>query len=154
MPDLNFVTGDHYADEQDTYALLEKGLYSYVITKAEIRETNAKDGTYLNVTFQVTDGPRKKKCVFKKFNMSNPSQAAVQIGMRQLAGLTNALGIARLDRTEDLVGKEVQGETVIQAGNAGYDDSNDIKKFLNISETPETKTGDADQKLDSTGIPF
>jgi hypothetical protein len=157
---MDFKTDENYEDGandfgKSNFSLLEKGVYRFVIGKAEIKQTKAGDGNYLNLMFQVVEGDREKTCIFKMFMLSSPKQVAVEIGKKQLAGLTKALSIAHLTDEQSLIGKECWGEVYISKGKNGYPDSNDISAFKSPDWRPEEfdepKTGDFTYK---DGMPF
>ena len=124
-------------DFKGNFTLLEKGVYFFVIKKAEIKETKKGNGNYLNVEFQVIEGEREDTCVFKKFNLNNPNAKAVAIGKRHLAGLKHAVKIPDLSNEQEFVGCRVWGEVVIKPGNAGYPDQNDVGNFKSADWKPE-----------------
>jgi len=134
------TTGCYDAETDDfkVYKLLEKGVYKFVIVSAEIKQTKKGDGSYLNVRFDECEGDGENSVVFKTFTLSNPSQKAVTIGKRQLAGLKHAIGKPEASTVEDFRGCMCWGEVRIEDGKDGHKDKNIIGNFKPENYQPES----------------
>ncbi|WP_435018469.1 DUF669 domain-containing protein [Tundrisphaera sp. TA3] len=88
---------------------LPNGVYSAVIIRAQQKETNKKDGIYVEAEFDIT-APQEHagRKFWDTFNLMNPSAEAQRIGLEQLGKLGKAAGIPVLEDDQQLVGKEVQ----------------------------------------------
>ncbi len=165
-PDEYYEKGDNDFGKP-RYSLLENGVYLMIITQAEMKTTNAGDGTYLKMTFQVCDGT-SKTCTFQNFHISNPSSKCVAYGHKKLAGLTKALGLAKIDLKNPKVfeGHKVLCEVYIKKGEGEYNgkpnkDTNEISAYQNkdakhseASVTANEAPGKSGNFEDVDNIPF
>jgi hypothetical protein len=69
------------------------GKYLAAITESELKPTSSGAGEYLQLTFQVLDGPQKGRCVWARLNLVNANATTVQIARQQLASVCRAVGI-------------------------------------------------------------
>lgn len=92
-------------------ARLQNGEYIAICESADVRQTRAGNGQYLNCKFVVADGPCKGKVVWQMFNFENPSEVAQRIGREQLSRLCKAVGFKdgdKLTSTDMIVGKPLR----------------------------------------------
>lgn len=77
------------------------GKYVAVVTDTEMKPTRAGTGEYLQLTFQVVEGPHKNRLLWARLNLKNPNPTAVQIAKAELSALCRAIGVmAPNDSTE------------------------------------------------------
>lgn len=93
-PGLNFVfNAQQFAPNQDggggTHPI---GKHPATITDTEVRENSKKTGHIFDVEFTTPNGKTRKT-----YNIVNPSQESVRIGLEQLSALSHATGIFNLD---------------------------------------------------------
>ncbi len=69
------------------------GKYLAIITESEMKPTKAGTGQYLQLTFQVLDGPYKGRLVWARLNLDNPSEMAVKIARAELSSICRAVGV-------------------------------------------------------------
>lgn len=69
---------------------ITSGEHELRIIKAEMKDTKAGTGQYINVLF----GVKGEGTFFEKFNVRNPSEKAQLIGRQQLKNLLLALGMS------------------------------------------------------------
>ncbi len=67
---------------------IKDGEYIATCKKAELRDTKAGTGKFLNVLFKLDNG----ETLFHKFNIENPNDQAVKIGLAQLKSFLLASG--------------------------------------------------------------
>jgi hypothetical protein len=72
---------------------LPAGKYLAMITESETKPTKSGSGTYLQLTFQVLDGPYKGRFVWARLNLHNPNATAVQIARAELSAICRAVGV-------------------------------------------------------------
>lgn len=90
------------------YELLPEGLYSATITKAEVNQTKSGTGTKIDVRFDITGPSHQGRVVFAAINIRNQSAKAEEIGRQQLGEIMRAIGLARLEDSDQLVGGQLQ----------------------------------------------
>ena len=67
--------------------------YVAVITDSEMKSTKSGSGHYLELTFQVIDGPYKNRLLWSRLNLDNPNAQAVQIAQGELSAICRAVGV-------------------------------------------------------------
>jgi len=69
------------------------GKYLAVITDSEMKLTKRGNGHYLELAFQVIDGPCKNRLLWSRLNLDNPNAQAVQIARGELSAICRAVGV-------------------------------------------------------------
>ena len=69
------------------------GKYLAVITDSEMKPTKSGNGQYLELTFQIIDGPCKNRLLWSRLNLDNPSTQAVEIALGELSAICRAVGV-------------------------------------------------------------
>ena len=69
------------------------GKYPAVITESEMKANKAGTGNYLQLTFQIIDGPYKNRVFWARLNLDNPNATAVQIARGELSAVCRAVGV-------------------------------------------------------------
>lgn len=113
------------------------GWYKAICTNAEMKETRAGTGTYLNCTFTIVEGQYENRLVFHMYTLSNPNGQAVQIGASQLAAFGKAVGLEIVLESSDLLNKPLMIRVGIQKGKNGYEDKNRVNEHFSLSEYAE-----------------
>jgi hypothetical protein len=84
------------ANEVDPTTDLEPipaGKYLAMITDSEMKPTKNGDGRYLQLTFQVLEGPYKNRFVWARLNLHNANETAVKIARAELSAICRAVGV-------------------------------------------------------------
>jgi hypothetical protein len=81
---------------------LPAGKYLAVITESEMKPTKAGTGHYLELTFQVVEGPQKNRTVRSRLNLDNPNPKAVEIARAELSAVCRAAGVLAPNDSVDL----------------------------------------------------
>ena len=68
------------------------GKYLAIASASEMKPTKSGAGEYLEVTFQVLDGPFKGRNVWARFNLKNSNPTTVQIARGELSAFCRATG--------------------------------------------------------------
>ncbi len=126
------------APSQD-FQPLPSGEYPAIITDSEMRPTKRGDGQYLELTFQIIDGPMKGRLVWSRLNLENPNQKAVEIAQRDLSAICHAVGITRaITDSQQLHNLPMMIRVeFIPAGTKGSDrDSNEVKAYKRLEGAP------------------
>jgi len=76
-----------------TFEPVPAGKYLAVIAESEMRATKAGNGHYLELTFEVCDGPHKGRKLWARLNLDNPNPQAVQIARGELSAICRATGV-------------------------------------------------------------
>jgi hypothetical protein len=115
-------------EQQNDFAPLPEGWYSAVINKAEIRDTKDKTGQYVAVRYDVTGPTHQGRVVFGNINIKNKSTAAEEIGRQALGSIMRAIGLSRVDDTDQLIGGALQIKLSIRT-QEGYEPTNDVRGY-------------------------
>lgn len=122
--------GDFRPDDvpNATFEPLPPGWYAAQIDAASVKDTESKTGKYLKLELVILDQPYNGRRVFTNITLVNPSQAAVEIGQRQLANLAHACGITALRDSAELLQRFVQIRLKIKK-EKGYDPQNEVTGY-------------------------
>lgn len=69
------------------------GKYLAMITESEMKPNKSGTGGFLQLTFQILDGPYKNRLVWARLNLNNPNATAVKIAHGELSALCRAVGV-------------------------------------------------------------
>src|SRR6266540_5716958 len=113
------LTGFDASQQQDmqTFDVLPPGDYLVITTECEQKQTKANDGSaYLNCVDEVLDGASKGRKVFRRLNLWNQNQIAVDIAQRELGAWCKAVGILKPNSTDELCNKPFVITLGVKAG--------------------------------------
>lgn len=129
----------HSVEPQKDFDVIPPGDYPIEIEKSEMKPTKKVDangspvGHYLELTCKILALPGNAtgmvgqtavgRKVWDRLNIDNPSQVAVEIALRSLAALGQALGLANITDTQQVVG----GKCI--ACIKAKDDNNEIRTY-------------------------
>ena len=112
MPALNFDASTVEITER-SYTPLPPGEYEVMITKSETKVTKSGNGSYLELEMHVISGDHAGRRHKERLNLDNPSLQTVKIAKEQLARLCVALGVNRVNDSEELHDKPFVAEFAI-----------------------------------------
>lgn len=131
MAKFGFNVAETEYQERGDFEIIPKGTEVTIkATEAELKETSAKTGHYLAVTFEITKGEYANRKVWQNFNVDNPNEKAEKIGREQVAGWARACGKPNAKDSDELLERPFQCKLGIEKGTGGYDDKNKIDSFL------------------------
>lgn len=119
LSNLNFNAEDPVHEQRD-FSPLPEGRYPAIIEASEIKETKARTGQYMELTFQIIGEYFAGRKCWARLNLWNPSDQAVEIAKKEFASICKAVGVmAPVDSSElhnipleiKVVQREYQGET-------------------------------------------
>ena len=126
---------------------LPDGWYRARITKAELKDT-AKGGSRIAPRFDIIGPTHAGRVVFGSINIRCASEEGERIGQQQLGELCRAIGVPRLEDTDQLVGKTLDIRLKIKPAEGQYAAGNDVKNFRAVdgASAPAPSTGGAPAK--------
>lgn len=131
---------------------LPPGLYTVRISAEETKPTKAGNGEYLQLTFEIVEGPHKGTKIFDRLNLRNPSARAMEIAQATLGAICEAAGVTDPSDSSALVGSKLRIATL----NESYQDKvyPRIRSYSAVSESAEgtLPEGDSAEYLDD--LPF
>jgi len=107
--------------------------YKCVITDTEERQTKAMNGSYLQLTIEVIEGPFTGRKVFDRLNLNNQNQTAVEIAQRALASICRSVEVPNPKNSDELRDKPLMVKVSVRPAENGYEASNDVKGYDSAS---------------------
>lgn len=104
MAHMSFNANQVDGDVKD-FSPLPTGKYSAVIVKTEMGRPNENGTEQLRVEWEVTDGTHKGRHTSNWITVACKTQTAVDIGMRFLKNICEAVGMAGFTDTDELCGR-------------------------------------------------
>jgi hypothetical protein len=83
-------------------------------------------GSYLQLTFQIIDGPNKGRLIWARLNMQNPNETTVKIAKGELSAICRAVGVMKPNDSVELHNLPL----VISVGCKKRDDTGDITNVI------------------------
>lgn len=116
-----------------SYDLIPEGWYNATITKAELNNTKAGTGQKIDMRYDIVGPTQQGRVVFGTVNVRNQSQKAEEIGRQQLGEIMRAVGLAKIQDTDELVGGSICVRVKIKPAENGYDARNEVSGFKSAS---------------------
>lgn len=108
---------------------LPEGVYSVEITNAEMRDLKSGKGQAINVEYTVIDpAEHARRKVWSNLCVVHESPKTEQIAREHLAALCLAVGIEKLEDTDELFGKLLRIQTGF--GKGEYADKPEVKAWM------------------------
>ena len=93
---------DPNAEAQQDFAPLPAGEYLAQIVDSDMKPTSNNTGHYLELVYEVVDGPQKGRKLWARLNLDNPNGQTVEIANRQFAAVREATGVAQPRDSQEL----------------------------------------------------
>jgi hypothetical protein len=100
MAILNFNANE--VDPASSFDPIPAGKYVAAITASEMKPTKAGTGHYLELTFELLDGPHKSRQLWARLNLDNPNPKAVQIAQGELSAICRSVGVMQAQDSSQL----------------------------------------------------
>ena len=111
------------------YDPLPPGWYTASINQAELKPTKDGSGQYIKVRYDITGPSHQGRVVFGNINIRNASAKAEEIGRQQLGELMRAIGLPRVQDTDQLIGANLGIKLDIRAATEQYAAQNEVRGF-------------------------
>ena len=92
MANLNNFNANQVEPSSD-FEPIPAGKYLAMITESEMKPTKSGAGSYLQLTFQILEGPYKGRFLWSRLNLNNANGTAVQIARSELSAICRAGGV-------------------------------------------------------------
>jgi len=121
-----------FTPEPSKFDVYPAGDYKLMVTKTQVKETNAKTGHYVSLEITITDGQYENRKFFENVNFDNPNETATNMAKAFLKNICMAINIPGISDGDFTILENIEfnANVSIQKGKNGYDDSNKIRKFL------------------------
>ena len=110
-------------EPQGDFPVVPPGKYPVLTGVAEVCATKKGTGHYIKLPMTILDGPCKSRKLFDNINIDNPSQECVEIGLRTLSALAQAIGLQAVTDTDQLSNQVVIAHVKVK------DDQNSIRTY-------------------------
>ena len=100
MAELEFDATE--VDPAESFSPIPTDNYESMIVDSKMKPTKNKDGSYLELTFQVIDGEFKNRKFWDRLNLRNPSTQAVEIARKTLSAICHAVGVLQVKDSVEL----------------------------------------------------
>ena len=108
---------------QTDFQVVPPGKYPVLTGAAEVKQNKKKTGHLISLPMTILDGPSKNRKLFDNINIDNPSQECVEIGLRTLSALAQAIGLQAVTDTDQLSNQVVIAHVKVK------DDQNSIRTY-------------------------
>lgn len=122
MGDISDIIGNDNVDETNVATgeggtPVPAGWYRIMIDSAEIKDTQAMTGKYINIKATIVEGEFENRNLYNKIHLMNPSVKCVEISERLKNALWVAIGEMKVDGCYQLLGKVVEARVKINKDN-------------------------------------
>lgn len=126
MAKLSFNAAE--VEPQSTFEPMPAGWYLAQVVESDMKSTKAGTGEYLQLSWEVVEGPCTGRRAWDRLNVSNPNAEAERIGRQQLSQLCHAMGVMNLQDSQQLHGKPVRIKLTVRK-DPNFGDSNEVKGY-------------------------
>lgn len=109
-----------------SYDLIPEGWYNATITKAELNDTKSGTGQKIDMRYDITGPTQQGRVVFGSVNIRNQSQKAEEIGRQQFGEIMRAVGLSKIQDSDELIGGSICIRVKIKPAENGYDARNEV----------------------------
>lgn len=119
-------------ESSKNFTPLPAGWYTATISEADIKQTKAGTGEYISIKYSITGPTHEGRGIYGNLNIKNQTPKAEEIGRQQLGELMRAIGLARVDDTNQLIGGSLSIKLDVKLS-AEYGDKNEVKGFKAVA---------------------
>jgi hypothetical protein len=116
------------------------GKYLAVVTDSEMKPTKSGNGSYLQLTFQVTEGEFKNRLLWARLNLDNPNDQARKIAQGELSAICRAVGVLAPNDSVDLHNLPLVIHVRCKKRNDTGEIVNEIKGYAKKDDPPPPAT--------------
>ena len=128
MADLGNTFDATAVEPASERGVLPAGEYLAAIAKSDVRDAKTGGGNrYINLEFEVMDGPAKGRRFWTMLNLWNSNAQTVEIAQRELSSICHACGKLRVSDTEELHGIPMLIRLGVKTDS--YGEKNEVKGY-------------------------
>ena len=138
--------------EPTSFDAIPAGEYPAIIISSEMKETQAKNGEYLELCLKIIGDKYKGRLVWDRLNLKNNSPKAVQIAEGTLAAICRSVNppVMHPKDSSELHDKPLLIKVSVRPATESYGETNDVKAYKPISGEMSTKTS-TQEEVSPTG---
>lgn len=133
-------------DPATDFEPIPAGKYLAIISNSTMKTSKSGSGTYLELCFQVIDGPHKGRLLWSRLNLDNPNDLAVKIAQGELSAICRAVGVMQPKDSAELHNLPLQITVKCKKREDTGDVVNEIKGYAK----KEAATGQPQQETTNT----
>lgn len=80
-------------EPNESFDPLPNGDYLCMIVASEMKPTKSRQGSYLELEFEVLEGPHRGRKLWDRLNLQNPNETTVRIARGTLSAICRAVGV-------------------------------------------------------------
>ena len=111
------------------FAPLPAGAYEAEITGSEVKDASTGTGSYLKLEFSILGPTHQGRKVWANITLRNANAQAESIGQAQLSALCRAVGITKLNDSDQLFQKLVRIRLKVKPASGNYAAGNDVTGY-------------------------
>ncbi len=134
-------TGDN-KEKLDDYSPIPAGDVIAQITKSGYKETKAKTGHYLQLIWNIVNGPHRGRMLYDNLNLKNPNPIAEEIANKALNSICDACEKVGVQDSEELHGIPCKLTLAVKEKTSNQPASNEIKGYKKATAEDALLTGD------------
>ena len=131
-------------EAMDEFEPIPAGQYLAAIVASDVKATKAGDGSYLELQFQVIEGPYKGRLLWARLNLDNPNKLAVKIARAQLAAVCKAVGVLTPNDSTELHNLPLTVKVALKRREDTDELANEIKGFSKKSAPAQAPQASSD----------
>jgi len=139
MAHLNGFNANQVEPSQD-FEPIPAGKYLAVITETTMKPTKNGGGQYLELTFQILDGPCKGRLVWARLNLQNANATTVQIARQELSSICRAVGVMTPGDSVELHNIPLVITVKIKKRDDNGEPANEVKGYAKREANPASAT--------------
>lgn len=141
MADLGGFDASKY--EPQGFDVLPAGEYECVLVASQKKPAKSgPDRFYLELEFQVLNGPCQNRKFWDRLNLWNPNETAVTIAKGMLSALCRAVGVLTPKDSAELHGKPLRAKLKVKKSDE-FGESNEVTAYKPRNGAPGEPTEDA-----------
>lgn len=155
MASLGNVFNRDDLPQSEGFDPIPDGWYQAVIEGAELKPTKDGTGKLIAVKYKIMGPTHANRTLFGNLNIKNRSADAERIGLQQLGSIMGAIGIAKVQDTDQLIGGRLEIKVaykapVMENGHEKYPAGNEVKGFKAIEGSVPPSIGSSIPKPTQT----
>lgn len=120
-------SADELPQSDRSFDLIPEGWYTAKITKSDLKDTKSGTGKKIDIRYDILGPTQQGRVIFGSINIVNDNATTERIGKEQLGSHIRAIGLPRIEDTDQLIGGELQIKIKIKQPSdgdkeAGYSD--------------------------------
>lgn len=104
-------------DPKTDFEPVPDGDYLAMAVDSGFKSTKTGEGEYLEMAFEIVDGPYRGRRLFDRLNLKNRNETAVKIAQATLSSICRAVNVLRPRDSSELHGKPMKLKVIVEERN-------------------------------------